>query len=78
MAFPFRIYNMLYDMPHATTNILHICYMLQDIRYTIYNMVLYFQIFQGCFEVLKLQYFKFPYMSPLLLVCITTYTTVSS
>ena len=47
--------------------------MLQDIRYTIYNMVLHFKIFQGCFEALKLQYFKLSYMSPLLPVCITTY-----
>ena len=41
-------------------------------------LILYFHIFHGCFEVLKSQYFKLLCMSPLLPICITTCTTVSS
>ena len=44
-----------------------------------YNiLILYFHIFQECFEVLKWQYFKLVCMSPLLSMCITTGTSVSN
>ena len=39
-------------------------------------MILYFHIFEGCFEVLKSQYSKFLCVSPLSPMFITTCTTV--
>ena len=63
--------NKLFEDHSRKVNSLIIFFMIHN------KLSLYFRILQGCFEVLKSQYFKLLCMSPLLSKFLTSYTTVS-